>query len=76
INQDGTVSCEVDDVGVGGGGDITDVLEGAGISVTNSGGPAPTVAIDDSYTQRRVSGMCAGDSAIKQINIDGSFVCE
>ena len=32
--------------GGGGSGDLTDVLAGTGISVTNGAGPAPTVAID------------------------------
>ena len=73
IAEDGTVTCEAT---AGGGGDITDVLQGAGLSVTNPGGPQPTVGIDETYTQRRVASTCPAGQAINTINQDGTITCE
>lgn len=74
INADGTVSCEPDDVG--GGGDITDVLSGTGILITNPGGPQPTVNVDYAQVQKRVTNGCAAGSSIRLINEDSTVVCE
>ena len=73
INQDGTAVCESDD---NSGGDITDILAGSGISVTNPSGPQPTVGIDYAQAQQRVSSGCAAGSSIRLINQDGTVVCE
>lgn len=76
INQDGTVGCEVDDVGIGGGGDITDVFGGAGVIVTNSGGPQPTIDLREDTWQRRVASVCPVGQAIRVINQDGTIACQ
>ncbi|MDD4995392.1 MAG: hypothetical protein PHW53_02950 [Patescibacteria group bacterium] len=73
IGSDGSVFCVA--VGVG-TGDLTDVLAGGGINVTNSGGPQPSVAINPTYTQRRVSSSCAAGTSIRVINEDGTVSCQ
>lgn len=58
--------------GGGTSGDVTfDVGAGSGISVS-----ADVVAIDPTYTQRRVSGTCTPGSSMRTINQDGTVACE
>lgn len=53
------------------GNATVDVGAGSGISVA-----ADTVAIDPTYTQRRVSGTCSSGSSIRVIAEDGTVTCE
>lgn len=57
-----------------GTGTVTSVGSGSGIS----GGPITTsgnLAIDPTYTQRRVSGTCTAPTAIVSVNQDGTVSC-
>jgi len=61
----------------GGGGTITSISAGAGILLTpNPITSTGAVAISPTYTQRRVSIPCAAGSSIRQINEDGTVLCE
>ncbi len=76
IAMDGTVTCEADDVGMGGGGgDITGVTAGRGLTGGAATGDA-ALAVDPAVIQNRVGGTCAAGSSIASILTDGTVTCE
>ena len=75
IAQNGTVTCETDDVG--GTGTVANLAQGTGIVLT----PNPilssgTIAVDTTVIQSRVSGTCAAGSSIRAIAQNGTVTCE
>lgn len=72
ILANGNVDCVSD---ANSGGDITGVTAGMGLT---GGGTTGTVSVaaDTNVVQSRVASACAAESSIRQINTDGSVVCE
>lgn len=74
VNADGTVTCESVSGG-GGGGDITQVTAGTGLSGGGASGDV-SLSADTNYLQRRVGSVCASGQAIRAVNADGTVTCE
>jgi len=71
VSGDGTVTCEVDDVGTAG---VTSITAGTGLTggtITTSG----TIAADSTYLQRRVTGTCTEGSFVQAVAADGTVSC-
>ena len=68
VKADGTVTCQTDNVGTGGGASYT---AGSGLTLA-----ANQFSVDATKTQSRVSGICAAGSAIKEVKSDGQVICE
>ena len=67
--------CRTDWPSGSGGGDITAVYAGIGLSGGGTSGGV-TLSANTGYLQRRVSGTCAAGSSIRIISADGSVTCE
>ena len=73
INTDGTVICQTDTTG--GVGTITSVAGTGGLTGGGSAG-AVTLTVDTAAIQARVASTCAAGSSIRQINANGTVVCQ
>ena len=67
--------CRTDWPSGAGGGDITAVYAGIGLSGGGTSGDV-ILSANTGYLQRRVSGTCAAGSSIRIIAADGSVTCE
>ncbi len=67
IKEDGTVVCELDDLGSGG----SSYTAGLGLKLAGAAFSVDTAAI-----QSRVTATCAAGSSIREVKPDGSVTCE
>lgn len=81
VNADGTVVCGNF---AGNAGTVTSIATGAGLTggpITANGtisvapGGIGAAEINPAQVQRRVGGVCSGNSYVRQINADGTVVC-
>jgi hypothetical protein len=70
VAEDGSVTCGP----AGGGGTITGVAAGPGLSGGGTAG-AVTLSVDTAAIQARVSGACAAGFYIQSVGADGSVAC-
>ena len=68
-------TCGNDDVGEGGGGDITAVYAGYGLGGGGESGGV-TLHVLTSTIQSRVNGTCPAGSSIRAVHADGTVECE
>lgn len=72
LGANGNVVCVAD---ANAGGDVTAVTAGTGLAGGGASGDV-SLAVNTSVVQSRVASSCAAESSIRQINPDGSVVCE
>ena len=72
VGADGTVSCE--SIGGGGGGDITGVTAGTGLSGGGTSGDV-SLGVNPAQVQSRVTANCGLGAAVTTVLQDGSVSC-
>ncbi|MCX6713294.1 MAG: hypothetical protein NTY66_03760, partial [Candidatus Vogelbacteria bacterium] len=77
-DENGNHCVRGDSLNQGGGTTTANVIinNGLGINVTHNAINNFTIGIDDTVTQRRVTGVCPDGNAVKQVNQDGTVVCQ